>query len=101
MTRRRNVVVEDPRDRINTPIEVPTATLPEHREMIRSLVDAGVQLSAALNTLGDVVHELRVARDPMGNSTRQTIGRFGRAIRDAGAGIVDTFAPDLAAAATP
>lgn len=80
----------------DTPVERPAAVLPEHREYIRALVDAGSQLSGALQTLGDVVHELRVARDPIGNSTREKIGRFGLAVRDAGAGIVGAFAPHLA-----
>jgi hypothetical protein len=80
----------------DTPPERPALVLEEHKPMIRALVDAGAQLSGALQTLGDVVHELRVARDPIGYSTREKIGRFGLAVRDAGAGIVGAFAPDLA-----
>lgn len=85
------------RDRIDTPVERPgPQVLPEHREMIKTLADSGAQLSAALQVLGDVVHELRVARDPIGHATREKIGRFGLAVRDAGAGIVGVFAPQLA-----
>lgn len=84
------------RDRLDTPIERPTVVLSEHREYIKTLADSAMQLSAAVNILGDVLHELRVARDPIGHSTREKIGRFGLAVRDVGAGIVGAFAPQLA-----
>lgn len=77
-----------------TPVARPP--LLEHRDYIRVLSDAGLQLSAVMQTLGDVVHELRVARDPIGNATREKIGRFGLALRDTGAGIAAAFAPGLA-----
>jgi len=79
-----------------TPLERPAPVLPQHREMIRALADSAIQLSAAVTLLGDVVHELRVARDPIGHGTREKIGRFGIAIRDVGTGITAAFAPGLA-----
>lgn len=85
--------MSDHRQRLDTPAETPTAVLPEHREMIKALADSAMQLSAAVNILGDVLHELRVARDPIGHGTREKIGRFGLAIRDVGAGIAAAFAP--------
>jgi hypothetical protein len=84
------------RDRLDTPVELPTPVVPEHREMIRELADAGMQLTSAVQLLGDIVHELRVARDPIGNATREKIGRFGLAVREVGAGIVGAFAPQFA-----
>ena len=80
----------------HTPVEGIAPVLPEHRELIRLLADAGAQLIASAQILADIVHELRMARDPIGHSTRQTIGRFGLAIRDVGASIVGALAPELA-----
>lgn len=88
--------MSDHRERIDTPIERPAAVLEEHRPYITTLADSAMQLSAAVNILGDVLHELRVARDPIGHSTREKIGRFGLAIQQVGAGIVGAFAPQLA-----
>lgn len=85
----------DERERIDTPIERPAAVLPEHREYIKALSDAAMQLQAAVQVIGDVVHELRVARDPIANGTRHKIGRFGLALSGVGTGIVGAFAPEL------
>jgi len=78
-----------------TPLERPSPVLPEHRPLITSLADSAAQLSAAVLLLGEVVHELRVARDPIGHGTREKIGRFGLAIRAVGDGIATVFAPAL------
>jgi hypothetical protein len=79
-----------------TPIERPGPVLHEHRVMIKALSDAAMQISHAVNLLGDAIHELRVARDPIGNATKEKICRFGIAIRDVGTGIAAAFTPGLA-----
>jgi hypothetical protein len=53
-------------DEFDTPVELPP--LREHVPMIQALAPLVMQLNALATNIGEVVHELRVAREPVPES---------------------------------
>lgn len=71
----------------DTPVETPQATLPQHRSYVLTLASVIPPLVAVANTLGEILHELRVARDPIGQTTVLRIAELGKTLEDVGANI--------------
>lgn len=63
----------DGNDYGDTPNDLPQPTLTEHRPLVLLLSDITGALHQTANTFSELVHELRVARDPIGASTRARI----------------------------
>jgi len=70
-----------------TPPEKPNAMLPQHRSYVLVLAAVIPPLNAVATTLGEILHELRVARDPVGPSTVRRIAELGETLEGVGANI--------------
>lgn len=74
-----------------TPTERPLPLLPEHRRYVQVLGDVIPPLHAVVMTLGEILHELRIARQPMGQSTLSKVAEAGAVIESIGASIKTGF----------
>lgn len=71
----------------DTPVDPPQATLPQHRPYVLTLASVIPPLNAVVNTLGEILHELRIARDPIGKGTVRRIAELGQTLEDVGTNI--------------
>jgi len=75
-----------------TPNETPQATLAIHRPYVMALANCISPLHEAVETLREVLHELRVAEEPMTKRLRQNLSDAGREIKGVGQKIEEQFA---------
>lgn len=69
----------------NTPPAEPhVRPLPQNLPYIKALGDAIPILSAVLNSMGDLVHELRLMREPADRRTLDRIGAIGESLARTG-----------------
>jgi hypothetical protein len=57
-----------------TPVETPTATLPFHRPFVLSLFRLCGEISLANQILSGILHDIRVATEPLGAETLKRVG---------------------------
>ena len=74
-----------------TPTEPPHAVLAVHRPYILVLAAAITPLNSVANHLGEVLHELRLAREPIGDRVLQRISELGATLEGVGASIKRGF----------
>jgi hypothetical protein len=72
-------------DNIDTPVERPQATLPEHRALVLMLASVISPLYGLANRMTEVLHEARVAKHPFGEHINEQIAEIGTGLKDIGA----------------
>lgn len=75
----------------DTPVELPQTTLREHRPYVLALVAIIAPLQEAVHQLTSICHEIRVAKDPIGEGTIQKIGEAGKQIEQVGRSVRTAF----------
>lgn len=71
-------------DNNDTPNELPSATLDAHRPYVLALTAVIAPLQATVHTLAQVLHEIRIARDPIGRGTVRSIADAGAELEEVG-----------------
>lgn len=75
----------------DTPVDLPQATLKEHKPYVLALVAVIAPLQEAVHRLTEICHEIRVAPDPVGEKTLRHIGEAGSQIEKVGANLRTAF----------
>lgn len=75
----------------DTPPQLPQVTLKEHRPYVLALVSIIAPMQEAVHRLTRICHEIRVARDPVGERTISEIGKAGAQIEQVGRAVRTAF----------